>query len=243
MANSDMANTAFIRMSARSSEASASIYTILAARRPDSSDEVCTTRASIDVLENAADVASPLLRARDMTFRLTTPAFEPGTDIPSHFTCDGADCSPALVWTNPPHGTESFALIMEDPDAPRGTWVHWVLYDLPASERELPGGVEALDTLPSGARQGINDFNRIGYGGPCPPPVLRTGITSDCMHSARASIFHHGRHGQRSIVPCGAMSRPRPRLSAAISAAPRVDAWTCTKRNAHRFSGCEIALA
>jgi len=115
-------------------------------------------------------MASPLLAARDMTFRLTTPAFGPGADIPSHFTCDGADCSPTLVWTDPPRGTESFALIMEDPDAPRGTWVHWVLYDIPASERELPEGVEPHDTLPSGARQGINDFNRIGYGGPCPPP-------------------------------------------------------------------------
>lgn len=115
-------------------------------------------------------MASPLLAARDMMFRLTTPAFEAGADIPSDFTCDGADRSPAIMWTDPPRSTESFALIMEDPDAPRGTWVHWVVYDLPASERELPEGVEARDTLPSGARQGINDFNRIGYGGPCPPP-------------------------------------------------------------------------
>jgi Raf kinase inhibitor-like YbhB/YbcL family protein len=103
-------------------------------------------------------------------FQLTSLAFAPGADIPPDFTCDGADRSPALEWTDPPHGTRSFALIMDDPDSPGGTWVHWVIYDIPASERSLPGGVGADDALPSGTRQGINDFRRIGYGGPCPPP-------------------------------------------------------------------------
>ena len=103
-------------------------------------------------------------------FELTSPAFEPATDIPSDFTCDGADRSPALVWTDPPRGTRSFALIMDDPDAPRGTWVHWVIYDVPARERGLPEGAGSRGALTPGARQGINDFGRTGYGGPCPPP-------------------------------------------------------------------------
>lgn len=103
-------------------------------------------------------------------FQVSTPAFDPGGDIPSAFTCDGAGISPALEWTDPPEGTESFALVADDPDAPRGTWVHWVIYELPASERALPEGVEPHAALPSGARQGINDFGQIGYGGPCPPP-------------------------------------------------------------------------
>jgi Raf kinase inhibitor-like YbhB/YbcL family protein len=105
-----------------------------------------------------------------MMFQVRAPAFDPAGDIPSTFACDGADISPALEWTDPPEGTESFALVVEDPDAPRGTWVHWVIYDLPANERRLPQSVEPRATLPSGARQGINDFGRIGYAGPCPPP-------------------------------------------------------------------------
>lgn len=102
--------------------------------------------------------------------QLKTSAFANGGDIPSMFTCDGADDSPALQWTEPPVPTQSLALIVDDPDAPRGTWVHWVLYDLPATARELPEGVPPEATLPSGARQGRNDFKKIGYGGPCPPP-------------------------------------------------------------------------
>jgi Raf kinase inhibitor-like YbhB/YbcL family protein len=105
-----------------------------------------------------------------MTLKLTTPAFTAGGDIPAQYTCDGSDLSPALSWNSPPEGTQSFALILEDPDAPGGTWVHWVLYDLPPTERELPTGVPRKDTLPSGARQGRNDFGKTGYGGPCPPP-------------------------------------------------------------------------
>jgi Raf kinase inhibitor-like YbhB/YbcL family protein len=102
--------------------------------------------------------------------QLTTSAFAHGDDIPRQFTCDGADRSPALAWTAPPDGTRAFALIADDPDAPRGTWVHWVLYNLPAEARELPEGVPPDRELPNGARQGRNDFHRVGYGGPCPPP-------------------------------------------------------------------------
>ena len=102
--------------------------------------------------------------------QITTSAFQEGGDIPRVFTCDGQDISPPLQWADAPAGTACFALIVEDPDAPRGTWVHWVLYDLPVSERTLPQGVPTSRELPSGARQGQNDFRKIGYGGPCPPP-------------------------------------------------------------------------
>ena len=110
-----------------------------------------------------------------MALELRTHAFAPGGDIPAGFTCEGRDVSPALQWSDPPGGTESLALVMDDPDAPGGTWVHWVLYDLPPSTRELPEAVPAQGELPSGARQGRNDFRKIGYGGPCPPrgPVHR----------------------------------------------------------------------
>lgn len=104
-----------------------------------------------------------------MAFELKSAAFSSGGDIPRKFTCDGADVSPALSWTEPPEKTASLSLIADDPDAPVGTWVHWVLYDLPASARELPEGVAKKENLDSGARQGRNDFGRIGYGGPCPP--------------------------------------------------------------------------
>lgn len=102
--------------------------------------------------------------------QLKTTAFKPGSEIPKPFTCDGPNVSPALEWTAPPDGTHSLALIVDDPDAPGRTWVHWVLYELPATERELPEGVPHKAILPSGARQGRNDFGKIGYGGPCPPP-------------------------------------------------------------------------
>lgn len=102
-------------------------------------------------------------------FQLKSTAFSNGGLIPAKFTCDGPDLSPALSWSDPPAGTKAFALIMDDPDAPAGTWVHWVLYDLVSSARELQEGVPKTKDLQIGARQGTNDFRRIGYGGPCPP--------------------------------------------------------------------------
>lgn len=102
--------------------------------------------------------------------QLKSPQFDDGSDLPVRFTCDGADVSPALRWTAPPDGTRSFVLIAEDPDAPGGTWLHWLLYDVPAGERELPEAVAPKGTLPCGAHQGRNDFEMLGYGGPCPPP-------------------------------------------------------------------------
>jgi len=105
-----------------------------------------------------------------MSFQIASTAFPNGGMIPKKFTCDGPDVSPQLTWKEAPAGTQSFTLIMDDPDAPVGTWVHWVLYNLPANTRELPEGVEMQEQLASGAMQGRNDFRRIGYGGPCPPP-------------------------------------------------------------------------
>jgi Raf kinase inhibitor-like YbhB/YbcL family protein len=105
-----------------------------------------------------------------MSFNLNSTAFQPGGDIPAKYTCSGADVSPALSWTDPPPGTQSFALITDDPDAPVGTWVHWVVYDLPATARQLPEGVSKTDAVSGGGLQGQNDFRKTGYGGPCPPP-------------------------------------------------------------------------
>ncbi len=105
-----------------------------------------------------------------MAFEIKSSAFTQGQPIPKKYTCDGPDLSIPLGWTDPPAGTKSFALIADDPDAPMGTWVHWVLYDLPVEARQLPEGVPKKETLPDGSKQGMNDFERIGYGGPCPPP-------------------------------------------------------------------------
>ena len=104
-----------------------------------------------------------------MAFELRSSVFRQNQAIPKKYTCDGSDVSVPLNWNDPGHGTKSFALIADDPDAPRGTWVHWVLYDLPANARELAEGIAAKETLDDGAKQGKNDFGKIGYGGPCPP--------------------------------------------------------------------------
>lgn len=98
------------------------------------------------------------------TFVLTSDAFEAGKPIPPEYTCDGADRSPALHWSDGPDGTASFALLVVDPDAPRGDFTHWVLFDLPGSTRDLPAGAPASVGTP-----GTNDFGKLGYCGPCPP--------------------------------------------------------------------------
>jgi len=105
-----------------------------------------------------------------VTFQLKSPDFAAGADIPKQFTCSGADISPALEWNDPPANAKSFALIADDPDAPVGTWVHWVLYDLSPNLRSLPQNLPKTEQSPDGWRQGMNDFRKIGYGGPCPPP-------------------------------------------------------------------------
>jgi Raf kinase inhibitor-like YbhB/YbcL family protein len=107
--------------------------------------------------------------AGDSTLALSSPVFGDGGAIPAQYTCDGQDVSPPLAWSGRPSGTESFALIVDDPDAPAGTWVHWVIYDLPAETRQLPEGVPADDRLADGGVQGRNSWPKMGYGGPCPP--------------------------------------------------------------------------
>lgn len=102
--------------------------------------------------------------------KLKAPAFAAAANVPVRFTCDGSNVSPALGWTDAPPTAKSFVLIMDDPDAPRRTWVHWILFDVPSIETHLAEGIPSQGKLPSGARQGQNDFGRIGYGGPCPPP-------------------------------------------------------------------------
>ena len=114
-------------------------------------------------------------KEKAMTIQITSTAFSEGQPIPQIYTCQGKNISPQLQWTGVPPNTKSFALICDDPDAPdpdapKMTWVHWVLYDLPSTISKLPEDVAKTPTLPDGSKQGITDFKRIGYGGPCPPP-------------------------------------------------------------------------
>ena len=104
-----------------------------------------------------------------MTFTMTSTAFGAGQVIPKKYSCDGPDVSPQLAWKEAPAGTKSYALIADDPDAPVGTWVHWVLFNVPGDTHELAEGVEKKNQLANGALQGKNDFGNVGYGGPCPP--------------------------------------------------------------------------
>ncbi len=114
--------------------------------------------------------------AKTMVLEITSSAFDANSAIPAKHTCDGEDLSPALGWTGVPEGAKSLVLIMDDPDAPPGTWVHWVLYDLPADASGLPEGVPKTERLDSGAAHGlcwgVNSFSRVGYHGPCPPAGL-----------------------------------------------------------------------
>ena len=108
-----------------------------------------------------------------MSLVLSSPAFQPGGEIPTDYTCEGKDISPPLEWQGVPAGTRSLALIIDDPDAPdpaapKMTWVHWILFNLPAETTGLPAGTTAKN-LPPGTQAGINDFKRTSYGGPCPP--------------------------------------------------------------------------
>src|SRR6266704_1709365 len=104
-----------------------------------------------------------------IAMQLTSAAFAEGEPIPAKYTCDGNNVSPSLRWNGVPSGAKSLTLIADDPDAPMGTWVHWVLYDLPASTSELTEDVPKTQFIPGGAKQGLNDFKHLGYGGPCPP--------------------------------------------------------------------------
>ena len=106
---------------------------------------------------------------RTFAFELKSPDFSSSGMIVAENTCDGADSSPELKWTNPPVGSKSFALIADDPDAPMGIWVHWVMYNIPETIQNLPHGIPKSELFGKVIRQGITDFGRPGYGGPCPP--------------------------------------------------------------------------
>ena len=130
--------------------------------------------AGVDVTSperaSSANSSSPTPGGAAVTFSLTSSSFTSGGAIPKRFTCEGTDVSPALAWGEPPAKTQSFVLIADDPDAPAGTWTHWVAYDLPANLRQLPEGVAKQATISGDGAQGLNDFGKTGYGGPCPPP-------------------------------------------------------------------------
>src|SRR3989339_379430 len=115
------------------------------------------------------DVPDPAIKGDVAIIKLTSAAFNNGSSIPAKYTADGQDISPALSWTDVPAGTKTLALICDDPDAPVGIWVHWVVYNIPVNISGLPEGVPAQELLDNGAQQGMSDFKRPGYGGPAPP--------------------------------------------------------------------------
>ena len=104
-----------------------------------------------------------------MALTVSSSSFTSGGEIPKKFTCEGQDSSPQLSWSGAPSGVQAFALIADDPDAPTGTWTHWVVYDLPGTATSLAEGYAKSEQLPDGSKQGRNDFRKIGYNGPCPP--------------------------------------------------------------------------
>jgi Raf kinase inhibitor-like YbhB/YbcL family protein len=137
---------------------------------------VCLTLVMGGCGSSSAPTSTPLpeapsaaQEAKTPPLKLTSTAFAPGQPIPAKYTCDGEDISPPLDWQDPPEDAKSFALIVDDPDAPGGTWVHWVLYNLPAESRNLPGAVPPDAAMADGGENGKNSWKRLGYGGPCPP--------------------------------------------------------------------------
>lgn len=138
-------------------------------RRADSNAAPRTAGANVAATPAATKEVGGGTKGDRMTLRLTSTAFEEGGMIPAKYTCDGENVSPPLAWSGVPETARTLALVADDPDAPRGTWVHWVVYQIPATEKGLPENVPARETLDGGARQGRNDFKNTGYGGPCPP--------------------------------------------------------------------------
>ena len=193
--------------------------------------------------------------------KLTSPAFGHNTMIPKKYTCEGQDISPPLEIQGVPEGTKTLALIVDDPDAPMGTWVHWVLYDLPAETHQLPEGVPKDEQLTSGARQGRNDFRRIGYGGPCPPPGpahryffklyaldtalgLASGADKSQLLQAMPNIklveMEHSREkalccGATSWLQCGAVNRQiqKERLAQVEASRAEILVTACPKCQLH----------
>ncbi len=118
----------------------------------------------------AAATRARTATASERVMKINSKVISSGGEFPKRNTCDGADVAPPLAWEDAPAGTQAFALILDDPDAPSGTFTHWLLWDLPASSRELPENLPKTAELPGGGKQGRNDFGKTGYGGPCPPP-------------------------------------------------------------------------
>ena len=118
-----------------------------------------------------------------MAFKLRSPAFAPGGEIPIKHACDGSDVSPPLRWTDPPDGTKGFALTVADLDSTSGVSVHWLLYGIPVTLRELQEAIPRQDAVPGIGSQGVNDFGVVGYSGPCPPPgpAHRYAFTLDAL--------------------------------------------------------------
>jgi len=135
-----------------------------AKKEPSSQD----THSSAVVKENQGEDTVASMPTNMMAIPIESSAFMQGADIPEMYTCDGKDVSPHLSWGEGPSGTRAWALIMDDPDAPSKTWVHWVLWNLPDSTRTLSSGMPSGD-VPGGGTQGKNDFGKQRYGGPCPP--------------------------------------------------------------------------
>lgn len=127
-------------------------------------DEVSTTNTT-----SSENQSSETVQEENMALTLSSNAFNDGESIPKKYTCDGEDISPQLSWDNVPEGTQSFALISDDPDAPMGTWVHWVIYNIPADKSELQENFPTDAELSDGTLNGKNSWPRLGYGGPCPP--------------------------------------------------------------------------
>ena len=134
-----------------------------------------------------------------MVFKLRSPAIAPSGHIPAKYTCDGSDLSPPLRWTEPPRDTKSFALIVHDHDASGGeATVHWLLYGVAGSLRELPEGVPTRDTVENIGTQGTNGFGKVGYGGPCPPPWAEPSLLLQalCARCPRGVTTSNGQGGR-----------------------------------------------
>lgn len=129
-----------------------------------------TALCLVAMLLASCGVEGQPLEEGEMALSITSTAFEEGDKIPDKCTCQGEDISPPLAWSKPPEGTQSFVLIMDDQDAPGGMFTHWVIFNIPSDSRQLAEAIPTQAQLTTGALQGKNNFGRIGYGGPCPPP-------------------------------------------------------------------------
>lgn len=145
------------------------VLALMIASCAPSSTTPASTPMAAQIEATATQLVTTSTEETAMPFTLSSSAFTQGQPIPAAYSCKGRDISPALAWTEPPANTQSFALIMDDPDAPAGTWVHWVIYNIPATARGLPEGVPTDAQLSDGSLQGTTSARSTGYHGPCPP--------------------------------------------------------------------------